>query len=55
MLLRNQLSTIHMSKTDTVVSYLTKITELRDQLVAIGTQVEDQELVSISLNGLVPS
>jgi hypothetical protein len=55
MLLRNQLSTICMSKTDTMVNYLTRITQLRNQLAATRTQVEEQELVSISMNGLVPS
>jgi hypothetical protein len=38
-----------------VVSYLTKVTELKDQLVAIGTNMEDMESVSIALNGLAPS
>lgn len=40
-----------MGKIGTVVSYLTRISELKDQLVAIGTKVEDQELVSIALKG----
>jgi len=44
-----------MSKIDTMVSYLTVISELKDQMVTIGTKVEDQELVSISLKGLAPS
>jgi hypothetical protein len=44
-----------MSNTNTMVSYLAKVTELRDQLVSIGTKVEDKELVSIALNGLAPS
>jgi hypothetical protein len=44
-----------MCKIDTMVSYLTRIIELKDQLVDIGTKVEDQELVSISLNGLAIS
>jgi hypothetical protein len=55
MLLQNQLSVIHMSKIDTMVSYLTRISELKDQLATIGTMVEDQELVSIALKGLAPS
>jgi hypothetical protein len=55
MLLVNKLSVICIIKTDTMVSYLTKITKLRDQLDVIGTQVENQGLVSIALNGLVPS
>jgi hypothetical protein len=44
-----------MSKIDTMVSYLTRISELKDQLPTIGTKVEDQELVSISLKELAPS
>jgi hypothetical protein len=44
-----------MSKTDNVVSYMAKIIELRDQLSAIGMKVEDKELVSIALNGILPS
>lgn len=44
-----------MSKIDNVVSYMAKITELRNHLSAIGTKVEDKELVSIALNGLLPS
>jgi hypothetical protein len=55
MLLRNKLLTICMSKIDNVVSYMAEITELRDQLSAIGTKVEDKELVWIDLNGILPS
>jgi hypothetical protein len=44
-----------MGNMDNVVSYLTKITELKDQFSTIETKVEDQELVSIALNELVPS
>jgi hypothetical protein len=53
--LEEQAFVVCMSKTDTVVSYLTKVIELRDQLVTIGMKVEDKELVSIALNGLAPS
>jgi hypothetical protein len=41
-----------MSKIDTMVSYLTRIYELKDQLATIGTKVEDQNLMSISLIGI---
>jgi hypothetical protein len=44
-----------MRKMDNVVSYLTKITELKDQFSTVETKVEDQELVSIALNERVPS
>jgi hypothetical protein len=55
MYLRNKLSAICMSDTDIVASYLMKITELRDQLAAIGVKVEDEELVPIALNGFSTS
>ena len=44
-----------MSKENIVVSYLAKITVLRDQLAPIGIVMEDKELVFIALNRLVPS
>jgi hypothetical protein len=46
---------MHMSKTDIVSSYLMKITELRDQIFAIGMKTEDEELVPIALNGFSPA
>jgi hypothetical protein len=52
MLLMNQSSTINMGKRDMLVSYLTKVIELKDQLPTIGKNVEDKELVSIPLNTL---
>ena len=36
MVLRKKLKTIKMGKTDSVAGYLTKITNVRDELVAIG-------------------
>jgi hypothetical protein len=53
--MQNDISTIHLSKIDIVVSYLASTTELKDQLVSIGTMVEDKKLVSITLNGLFSS
>ena len=43
-----------MSKTDAMVSYLTMITGLKDDLFAIGTKLEGHELVSIALKGFTP-
>jgi hypothetical protein len=40
-----------MSKSDTVASYLMRITQVRDQLVAIGEAVDETELVNVALNG----
>jgi hypothetical protein len=51
MLLRNKFLVICMSKTYTMVSYLTK-PKLRDQLTTIAMKVEDNGLVFVTLNGL---
>jgi hypothetical protein len=44
-----------MSSEDTVVNYLMKITQIRDQLAAIGDTVQDVELVNVALRGLPKS
>lgn len=55
MFLKNKLSINCMSKTNIMTSYIMKIAKLRDQLVAVGDTIEDNELVQISLNGFRPS
>jgi hypothetical protein len=40
-----------MSKSNTVASYLMRITHIRDRLVAIGEEVDDTKLVNVALNG----
>jgi hypothetical protein len=44
-----------MSKSDSVATYFMKVSQLRDQLQAIGDNVDDVELVTITLNGLPSS
>jgi hypothetical protein len=44
-----------MSKSDIVASYLKRITQIHDQLVAIGEVVDDTELVNVALNGFLGS
>jgi hypothetical protein len=51
LILRHKLRSVEMSKSDTVASYLMRITQIRDQLVAIGEAVDDTELVNVALNG----
>jgi hypothetical protein len=41
-----------MSSEDTIFSDLTKITQIRDYLVAISEKVEDDELVNVVLRGI---
>jgi hypothetical protein len=50
--LKHQLQVVKMSSEDTVVNYLTKITQIRDQLASINETVEDVELVNATLGGL---
>jgi hypothetical protein len=51
MVLREKLRGTKMSKTDTVTSYLTRISQVRDELMAVGEVFKDDELVRTTLNG----
>jgi hypothetical protein len=51
MVLRDRLKNTKMSKTDSVTSYLTRITQVFDQLGAVNEIVTYVELVRVSLNG----
>ena len=42
-----------MANGEGVVPYLTRITQIRDKLGAVGSKTEDEELVRISLNGFL--
>ena len=44
-----------MTRTDIVISYLTRVSQVRDELGAVGEKVEDNELVRIALNGFSKS
>ena len=50
-LMRNKLGATQMSKRNIIASYLMKITELHDQLEAVGEEVEGEEFVPTTLNG----
>ncbi|XP_057850234.1 uncharacterized protein LOC131060833 [Cryptomeria japonica] len=52
LVLRQQLHQVKMAKGETVISFFMKISELKDQLSAIGDQVVDKDLVMLALNGL---
>jgi hypothetical protein len=51
MVLRNKLISIQMSRSDNVTNYFMRITQVRDQLAAIGKKLDDIELVNVALNG----
>jgi hypothetical protein len=50
MVLREKLRSTKISKIDTVTSYLTGISHVCDDLLTIGEEVKDVELVRIALN-----
>jgi hypothetical protein len=45
MVLREKLKGIKMTKTENVTTYLTKITQVRDELGVVGEVIADNELV----------
>jgi hypothetical protein len=51
MLLREKLRSTKMAKGESVVTYLTKFTQIRDELAVVGEAVDETELVRTALNG----
>jgi hypothetical protein len=50
MILKNKLRECRMTHSDNVTSYLMRITQIHDQLVAIKETVQEAELVNVALN-----
>ena len=50
--LREKLKSIKMAKVEGVTSYLTRISQVRDELVAVGEVVSGSKLVRIAGNGV---
>ena len=50
--LRKQLSSINMTRQDSIASYFMKIYELKDELGTIGEIVADKYIFMMTLNGL---
>ena len=55
MVLREKLKTVKMAKTNSAIGYLTKITNVRDELAAVREVIPPTELVQIAVNGLPSS
>jgi hypothetical protein len=51
--LQNKLRSILMTRSDTVTGYLMKITQICDQLAAVGEKVKYAESVNMALNGFL--
>ena len=52
MVLREKLKNVHMSKGEGKASYLTKITQVRDELAVVGEVIENVEMVHTALIGV---
>ena len=51
MALKDKLHATKMVKGEDVTSYLTRVAQLKDELVAVGEVIADLELVRIALQG----
>ena len=51
MVLQERMRSTKMAKGEGVVPYLTRLTQIRDELGVIVSKTEDEELVRITLNG----
>ena len=51
MVLREKLKNVHMSKGEGMASHLSKITQVRYELAAIGEVIENANMVRTTLNG----
>jgi hypothetical protein len=52
MLLREKLRSMKMAKGELVVTYLTKFTQIRDEMEVVGEAMDKTELVRKALNGI---
>ena len=50
--LKKQLRSLKMEKDETVATFFSRITQIRDQLLAIGDKVEDDDLVQTVFDAL---
>ena len=50
-MLQERMRSTRMAKGEGVVPYLTRLTQIRDELGAVDSKTEDEELVWIALNG----
>ena len=52
---RNKLHCITMTKSDSIATYFMKVSQLRDQIKAIGDTIDDEKLFTMILNELPSS
>ena len=52
MILRNQLKNVKIKNAETILSYFTRVSQIKEQLKAVDEEVENAEIVMTTLNGL---
>ena len=52
MTLRNQLKNVKIQNVETIQSYFTRVSQIKEQLEAVEEEVENGEIVMTTLNGL---
>ena len=52
MILRNQLKNVKICNAETIQSYFTRVSKIKEQLEAVDEEVENAEIVMTTLNGL---
>ena len=55
MTLRNQLKNVKIQNVETIQSYFTRVSQIKEQLEAVDEEVENAEIVITTLNGLIGS
>ena len=55
MTLRNQLKNVKIHNAETIQSYFTRVSQIKEQLEAVEEEVENAEVVIASLNNLLGS
>ena len=55
MTLRNQLKNVKIQNAETIQSYFTRVSQIKEQLEAVDEEVENAEIVMTTLNGLPSS
>ena len=52
MTLRNQLKSVNIQNAETIQSYFTRVSHIKEQLEAVDEEVENADIVMTTLNGL---
>ena len=52
MTLRNQLTNVKILNAETIQSYFTRVSKIKEQLEAVDEEIENTEIVITTLNGL---